>query len=175
MPSGSGPTSASLSSVRASSGESCRLAGGQHPPHQDAVALHQQQPLHAQFPAVNRAAAGALAAAGRFGDAAVNGEFLQDQADDAVIAVPGDLLQPGEDPCPDPLVAAFPDSGSRAGAIRDRLIRAAEPRDLDQLFKDDPVSDPRLVAVQRMRGSTDRARGSSAANWSQRGSRDHEA
>jgi hypothetical protein len=32
-----------------------------------------------------------------------------------------------------------------------RLIRAAEPQDLDQLFEDDPVCDSRPVAAQRVR------------------------
>src|ERR1700677_4825299 len=58
---------------------------GQHPVERDAVALYQQGPLHAEFPPVDRAAAGALAAAGRLGDAAVDGQVPQQQAGDAVV------------------------------------------------------------------------------------------
>jgi hypothetical protein len=53
MSPGSGPMPASLSSVGASSGESCRFAGGQHPAERDAAALDQQGPLHAEFAPVN--------------------------------------------------------------------------------------------------------------------------
>src|SRR5207248_8589851 len=104
----------------------------------DAAPLHHEGPFHAQLAAVDGAAAGALAAAGGLGDAPVNGEFLQDQADDAVIGLPRDRLQPREDPGLDPLVAAVPDRGGAAAAVGDRGIRAAEPQDLDELFEDDP-------------------------------------
>jgi hypothetical protein len=105
------------------------------------------------------AAAGALPAAGGLGDAPVHGEIVQDQADDAVIGLPGDGLQLAEDPGLDPLVAAVPDRGGAAGAVGDRGIGAAEPQDLEELFEDDPVGDPGPVAAQRVRGSIDRAVG----------------
>jgi hypothetical protein len=73
--------------------------------------------------AVHRAAAGALAPSGCLGDAAVNDDLFQDQADDAVIGLQRDLLEPGEDPGFDPFVAALPDRGGRAGTLGDRLIR----------------------------------------------------
>jgi hypothetical protein len=108
---------------------------------------------------VNRAAAGDLAAAGRLGDAAVDGQFLQDQAHDPVIGVAGDRLEPGEDPVPDPLVAAPADRGGAAAAVRDGLVRAAETQDLDELFEDDPAADPGPVAAQRVSGVVDGAVG----------------
>jgi len=111
------------------------------------------------LPRAGGAAAGAFPAAGGLGDAPVNGEFLQDQADDAVIGLPCDRLQPREDPGLDPLVAAVADRGGAAGAVGDRCIGAAEPQDLDELFEDDPVGDPWLVAAQRVRGDIDRAVG----------------
>jgi hypothetical protein len=89
-------------------------------------------------------------AAGRFGDAPVDGDAGQGQADDAVIGLPGDRLQVREDPVLDPFIAAFADRGGAAGAVGDRHIRAAEPQDLDELFEDDPVRDPRLVAARRV-------------------------
>jgi len=95
---------------------------GQDPAERDAAPVDQQGPLHAEFSPVNGTAAGALAAAGCLGDAPVNGQFLQDQADDPVIGIPGDGLQLREDPQPDPLVAPFPDRGGAAGAVGDRLI-----------------------------------------------------
>ena len=121
--------------------------------------LDHERPFHAQLAAVDRARARAFPAAGRLGDAAVDGDVPQDQADDPVIGLPGDLLQLREDPVPDPLVAALPDRGGTAGAVGDRRIRAAEPQDLDQFFEDDPVRDPRLVAAQRVRGVIDGAVG----------------
>jgi hypothetical protein len=114
------------------------------------VAVDHAGAFHALFPPVNGAAAGAFPAAGRLGDAPVDGDFLQEQADDAVVGLQRDLLEAGEDPGLDPLVAAVPDGGRRAGAVGDRLIRAAEPQDLDELFEDDPVGDPPPVAAQRM-------------------------
>jgi hypothetical protein len=78
------------------------------------------------------------------------------QARDAVIGLLGDRVQVREDPGLDPFVAAVPDRGRTAGTVGDRRIRAAEPQDLDQLFGDDPVRDPRLVAAQRVGGVIDR-------------------
>jgi hypothetical protein len=52
----------------------------------DAVALHHQRPLAAPLAAVDRAWAGDLAAAARrLGDAAVHGQVVKLQADEAVI------------------------------------------------------------------------------------------
>ncbi len=111
------------------------------------------------LPRPGRAAARAFPAAGGLGDAPVDGQVLQDQADDPVIGLPGDLLQLAEDPGLDPLVTALADRGGTAGAVGDRRIRAAEPQDLDELFEDDPVGDPRLVTAQRVRRVIDRAAG----------------
>jgi hypothetical protein len=86
------------------------------------------------------------------------------------MGIPCDLLQRHEDPVLDPLVAAVPNRGGRAGAVRDRFIGAAEPQDLDQLLEDDPVADPGPVTVQRVSGIIDRRSGSSAANWFHSGS-----
>ena len=135
------------------------VRGGQHPAERDALSLNHERPFHAQLAAVDRAPARAFPAAGGLGDAPVDGQVLQDQADDPVIGLPRDLLQLAEDPGLDPLVAAFADRGGTAGAVGDRRVRAAEPQDLDELFEDDPVGDPRLVTAQRVRGVIDRAAG----------------
>ena len=108
-------------------------------------------PDRTELAAVNRAAAGAVPAAGGLGDAPVDGQVLQHQADHAVIGLPGDLLQLREVPRPDPLVAPFADRGGPAGAVGDRRIGAAEPEDLDELLEDDAVADPGAVAAQRVR------------------------
>ena len=92
----------------------------------------------------------ALAAAGRLGDAPVDREVGQQQADEPVIGVTGDGLQPREGAGLYPLVAALPDRGRRAGAVGDGLIRAAEPQDLDEFLEDDKVADPGPVTAQRM-------------------------
>jgi hypothetical protein len=103
------------------------------------------------FP-VNRAAAGAFAAAGRFGDAPVDQDVLQFQADDAVIGFPRDGLQLLEDAQFYPLVAAPADRGGAAGAVRDPFAGAVEAACLEKLFEDDPVRDPGPVAAQRVGG-----------------------
>jgi hypothetical protein len=99
------------------------------------VALDHERPFHAQLATIHRAAAGAFPATGSLGDAPVDGEFLQDQADDAVIGLPRDRLQLREDPGLDPLVAAVPDRGGTAGAVGDRRIGAAEPQELESFSK----------------------------------------
>jgi hypothetical protein len=53
--------------------------------------------VHDRHSPEHRVFNGALAAARRLGDAAVDREFLQDQADDPVIGPAGDVLQLRED------------------------------------------------------------------------------
>jgi hypothetical protein len=79
---------------------------GQHAVRRDAVPVGHAGAFHALFPPVNGTAAGAFSAARRLDDAPVDGDILQHQADDAVVGLPGDLLQVGEDPGLDPLIAA---------------------------------------------------------------------
>jgi hypothetical protein len=43
----------------------------------------------------------------------------------------------------DPLVAAAPQGGRRAGGIGDAAVAAAEHQDLDERVEDDPVGDAR--------------------------------
>jgi hypothetical protein len=95
-------------------------------------------------------APGHLAAAGGFGDRAVDGDLVEDEADDPVVGLQRDLLEPGEDAEPDPLVATVADRGGRAGRVGDRLVGAAEAQQLQHLVEDDPVSDAWAVAAQRM-------------------------
>jgi hypothetical protein len=78
------------------------------------------------MPGLPRSTACALPAAGRLGDAPVDGQFLQHQAGHAVVGVAGCLLQLREDARLDPLVAALADGGGAAGAVGDGLVRAAE-------------------------------------------------
>jgi hypothetical protein len=72
----------------------------------DAVPVGHAGPLHAEFPPVNWARAGAFPAAGRLRDAPVDRGFPQDQSEDPVIGLAGDLLQLRENPGPAPLAAA---------------------------------------------------------------------
>jgi len=132
---------------------------GEDPAEGDARGLHRDGPLHALFSPVDGAAPGALAAAGRFRAAAVDGDVAQFQADDPVIGVPGDRVQLPEDPQFYPLIAPVPDGGGAAGAVGDRLIRAAEPADLEQFLEHDPVRDPGPMAAQRVGGVIGRPRG----------------
>jgi hypothetical protein len=89
---------------------------------------------------------------GGFGDAAVHGDVVEHQPDDAVVGVEGDPFELREDPEPDPLVAAIADGGRRAGAVGDALVGAAEPQHLQQLVEHDPIRDPAAVTAQRMGG-----------------------
>jgi hypothetical protein len=47
-----------------------------------------------------------FAAAGGFGDGAVDGALVKVEADDPVVGGQRDLLEPGEDVEPDPLIAS---------------------------------------------------------------------
>jgi hypothetical protein len=145
MPSGSGRCHRVRPAWRPAAGV-VPAGRGQDPAQRDPAAVDRDGPLHALSPPVNGAAPGAFADAGRLGDAAVGGDVLQQQADDAVIGLPRDLQQPGEDPGPDPLIAAVPDGGSAAGAVGDGLMRAAEPADPEQLLEHDPAP----AAAQRL-------------------------
>jgi hypothetical protein len=119
------------------------------------VALDQQRAFHALFAPVDRRWAGDLAAAGGLGDAAIHGDVVKQQADDAVVGVQSDPLELGKNPEADPLVAAGPDGGGRAGAVGDALVGAAEPQHLQQLVEHDPVRDPPAVAAPWVGGDVD--------------------
>jgi hypothetical protein len=78
-----------------------------------------------------------------FDDAAVPGEMGQLKAEHAVVGAQDEqahLLGQDEG---DPLVAAAPQGGRRAGLVGDAAVAAAEDQDLDELVKDDPVGDAR--------------------------------
>ncbi len=85
------------------------LRPGQDPAQRDAVALDQHRPFHALFAPVHRGRTGDLAAAGGFGDAPVDGDVVEQQANDAVVGLAGDPGQLGEHPERDPFIAAVPD------------------------------------------------------------------
>lgn len=109
--------------------------------------------LQAELVPVDRGAPGGLAAPEGLGDAAIDGDLFQHEADDAVVCLQDDLSELGEDAEPDPLVAAVPDGGCRAGGVGDGLVRAAEPQNLQELVEDDSVADPLPVVSQRMSGT----------------------
>src|SRR5437764_250539 len=77
MSSGSGPIWSSLSSVGASSGESCRFAGASTRAERDALSLDHERAFHAQLAAVDRAGAGAFPPAGGLGHAAAGVALLR--------------------------------------------------------------------------------------------------
>jgi hypothetical protein len=64
------------------------LCPDQDPAQRDALALDQHRPFHALFAPVHRGWAGDLAPAGCFGDAPVNGDVVQQQAEDRPLPVP---------------------------------------------------------------------------------------
>src|SRR5918996_1408214 len=102
MSSGSGPNDSRVSNVGSSRGESWRLGGA------------------------GAGAAGGLAAAWGFGDAPVDADVSQGQADHAVVGVEDEPLQQDEYAQDDPFVAAAADGGRRAGRVGDLVVRAAE-------------------------------------------------
>jgi hypothetical protein len=114
----------------------------------DAGGVGGQGALQALFAAVHRAAPGHLAAAGGFGDAAVDGQVVQLQAEDAVVGGQHQQVQPLAQAERDPLVAAAPQGGGRAGGVFDAAVAAAEDQDLDELVEDDAVGDAGSVAAQ---------------------------
>ncbi|MBB4927570.1 hypothetical protein FHR34_006665 [Kitasatospora kifunensis] len=108
---------------------------------------------------VDRGAPGGFAAARGLGDRAVDGDLVQSQADDPVVGLQRDLLEPGEDSNSDPLVATIADRGDRAGRVGDRLIGATEAQELDHLLEDAPVTDAGPAAPQRKLRIVDRTLG----------------
>jgi hypothetical protein len=100
--------------------------------------------------AVHRAPTGDLAAAGCLGDAPVNGQVLDLQAEQPVVGGQHGQAQLLGHPEGDPLVAAAPQRGGGAGVIGDAAVAAAEHQHLDELVEDDPVGDAGAVAAQRV-------------------------
>jgi hypothetical protein len=123
---------------------------GQDTTQWNAVPVRHARAFQPLFAAVDRGTPGHLAASGSLGDGAVHGDLVEDEADDPVVGVERDLLEPGEDPQSYPLVAATADRGGRAGRVGDRLVRTAEAQQLQQLVEDDPVADAPAVAAEWM-------------------------
>jgi hypothetical protein len=126
------------SRVAASSPSSRWLAGPEAPP----TGSHARrwppsvQPLLAT---IHRAGPGNLAAAGRLGDAAVDGQLLQVQAEQPVIGGQHRQTQLFGHAGADPLIPAAAQGTRRAGGIGDPAITAAEHQDLDELVENDAV------------------------------------
>jgi len=70
------------------------VGSGQDAAQRNAVTVRHSGALQALFAAVDRGPPGDLAAAGGFGDRAVDGDLVDDEADDPVVEVQGDLLEP---------------------------------------------------------------------------------
>ena len=142
----------------------------------DAVPSGHAGPLHAGFPPVNRAQACTFPAAGRLRDAPVDRGFPQDQSDDPVMGLAGDLLQLREDPGPDPLAAAPADGGGTAKSSRLSTHTSSRTAStLDQLFENDRSAILRRRAAQRMGRVIDRPVGKKRGDWPPRGSSSHDA
>jgi hypothetical protein len=91
---------------------------------------------------------GDLTAAGGLGDASVDRDHVEFQADNTVVGIQLAFLELCEDA--EPLVAAVADRGNRAGRVRDRLVGAAEAWDLNEPVEHDAVGYPLPVAAQRV-------------------------
>lgn len=150
MSSGNGPRSFRQSRVGASNGESWRLAPARTRPRGMPYPSVMPERFRPCLPRSTGERLYHLAASRGFGDRAVDGDLVEDEADDSVVGLQRDLLEPGEDAESYPLVAAVADRGGRAGCVGDRLVGAAEAQKLQQFVEDDPVADARAVAAQRM-------------------------
>lgn len=132
---------------------------GQDTTQGDAVAVHHAGAFQALLAPVNRRAPRDLTTARGLGDAAVDGDLVQDQPHDPVVSLKRELPQPRKDTQPDPLIAAGADRGGRTRGVGNRLVGTAEPQQLQQLVEDDPVTDTPPVTAQRMSRIVDRPLG----------------
>jgi hypothetical protein len=123
---------------------------GGHRGQRDAAGLDGDRALEALLAAIHRAASGDLAAAGRLGDAAVHNQVLQVQAEQPVVGAQHRQTQLLGHPGADPLIAAAPQGGRRAGVVGDPAVATAEHQHLDELVEHDPVGDAPPMTAQWM-------------------------
>src|SRR5918995_698395 len=99
-----------------------------HAPQRDAGGFDQQGAFGALLPPIYRGSACGFAAAGCLDDAPINDDLAQVEADALVVGLQTQLLELGEDPSRDPLVASVADGGRRTRRVRDPLIGGASTR-----------------------------------------------
>jgi hypothetical protein len=126
------------------------VGGCWHRSQRDARGLGGDRALEPLFAAVDRAATGELAAAGRLGGAPVDAQIVQLQAEHAVVGGHDQQVQVFGQAERDPFVAAAPQRGSRAGGVFDAAVAAAKDQDLDEPVEDDAVGYAGAVAAQRV-------------------------
>ena len=133
-----------------SRGESWRFGWRGDAPDRTAGCVGHQRAFRAEFASVDGRLARCLTAAGCLDQAAVHGDLLELEPDDAVVGLQAQLLQRREDPGSDPFVPAGAYRGGRARVVGDLDVRGAEHQSIHELVEDDPVGDPRPVATQRV-------------------------
>jgi hypothetical protein len=104
------------------------------------------------FAAVDRGAAGDLAATGRLGGPPVDGHTGQLQPDDLVVGAQRQGVEPLGQPGGGPLRQASPDRAVRAPRSCEALIARAVHQRGHHVVEHHPVGDPTAVAAKRMVG-----------------------
>jgi hypothetical protein len=126
------------------------LAGAGNRGDRQAGAVDQRGALQPALRPVHRALAGALPTAGRLGEASVDRDVGQIQADQPFVGGQHRGAQGVEDSSGDPLIAPAAQRGGRARRIAQPFVAAAEDQRGDDLVEHDAVVDAPPVTTQRM-------------------------
>src|SRR5215208_2939592 len=116
----------------------------------DAASVHGHRALDASFSSVHRTPTRFLAAARRLGDAAVDGQVSQFEAEEAVVSFERHLPKVIHHPGFDPLVAPTAQRGRRTLLVGDPPVGASKHQNLNQLLEHHPVGYPGSVAAKWM-------------------------
>jgi hypothetical protein len=122
----------------------------------DAARVGDDRAFQALLATIGRAGSGDLAAAGRLGDAAVHRQMVQLQPEDPPVGAKYRQAGAFGQPEGDPLVAAAPQGGRRAGGIGAAALATAKHQDLDELVEQHPAGDAGAVAAKGMVDLADR-------------------
>lgn len=123
---------------------------GADDPERDPASVDHHRAFDAQISSVYWTSSGYLAAARRLGDAPVDRDVGQLQADHAVVAVTHDLLELIDHPSIDPLIPASSQRRGRAACLCDQPVAHPENHDLNKFIEHHPVGHPQAMAAQRM-------------------------
>jgi hypothetical protein len=121
-----------------------------HRGERDAGGIDRQRALHALLASIHWAASGHLAAAGRLGDTAIDGEVGQVQTDHPIVGVEHEGEKRVHHAERDPRVPAAAQRRRGATRVGDAVVGTAEDEDLDGLVEHEPVGDARPVTAQRV-------------------------
>ncbi len=138
------------SSVGPNNGASWRLAGAATRTERNAGGIDSQRALESLLAPIDGAAPRHVAAAGRFGDTAVDAYIRQAQTNHAIEGPEHQIEQRVHHAGSDPGVAAPAQRGRGAGRVSDTLIGTAEHEHLHQFVEDEAIGDARAVTPEGM-------------------------